>query len=51
MGGENGTARLRVAVNISPVQFLRDDMVEAVRRVLDETGSPPTCWNWKSPKA
>ncbi|WP_337998098.1 putative bifunctional diguanylate cyclase/phosphodiesterase [Oleispirillum naphthae] len=38
---ENGTARLRIAVNISPVQFLRDDMVEAVRRALDDTGLSP----------
>jgi len=38
---EAGHAGLRVAVNISPVQFLRDDMVEAVRRCLDETGLSP----------
>ncbi|MBN2753211.1 MAG: EAL domain-containing protein [Rhodospirillaceae bacterium] len=29
---------MRIAVNISPVQFLRDDMVQAVRQTLDETG-------------
>ncbi len=37
---EQGTP-LCVAVNISPVQFLRDDMPLAVREALDETGLPP----------
>jgi diguanylate cyclase (GGDEF)-like protein len=32
---------LCVAVNISPVQFLRDDMPQAVREALAETGLPP----------
>jgi len=31
----------RVAVNISPVQFLRDDMVQAVKQALHDTGLPP----------
>ncbi|SBW13011.1 Diguanylate cyclase [uncultured Alphaproteobacteria bacterium] len=33
-----GHPPLRVAVNISPVQFLRDDMVEAARAALADSG-------------
>ena len=32
---------LTVAVNVSPVQVLRDDLIERVSRVLGETGLPP----------
>lgn len=32
---------MRVAVNVSPVQFFRDNLVDTVRSVLDETGLPP----------
>jgi diguanylate cyclase (GGDEF)-like protein/PAS domain S-box-containing protein len=34
---------LRVAVNLSPRQFLQNDLVEHVRRVLNETGLAPAC--------
>ncbi|MHB0764908.1 putative bifunctional diguanylate cyclase/phosphodiesterase [Stutzerimonas sp. NM35] len=30
-----------VAVNLSPMQFIHDDLPSLVRRVLDETGLPP----------
>jgi diguanylate cyclase (GGDEF)-like protein len=33
---------LKVAVNVSPVQFLRHDLVGAVREALDASGLPPT---------
>jgi diguanylate cyclase (GGDEF)-like protein len=33
--------RLRVAVNFSPVQFLRQDVVGAVEQALESTGLPP----------
>ncbi len=36
-----GLEPMRVAVNISPVQFLRDDMAEAARDALFETGLDP----------
>lgn len=32
---------IRVAVNLSPVQFHRSDVVGAVRRALEESGLPP----------
>jgi diguanylate cyclase (GGDEF)-like protein/PAS domain S-box-containing protein len=35
--------RLRVAVNLSPRQFLQNDLVLQVQRVLDETGLSPAC--------
>jgi diguanylate cyclase (GGDEF)-like protein/PAS domain S-box-containing protein len=35
--------RLRVAVNLSPRQFLQNDLVAHVQRVLDETGLAPAC--------
>ncbi|WP_458072103.1 putative bifunctional diguanylate cyclase/phosphodiesterase [Rhodanobacter sp. BL-MT-08] len=34
---------LRVAVNLSPRQFLQNDLVEHVQRVLEETGLAPSC--------
>jgi diguanylate cyclase (GGDEF)-like protein/PAS domain S-box-containing protein len=34
---------LRVAVNLSPRQFLQNDLVEHVQRVLHETGLSPSC--------
>jgi diguanylate cyclase (GGDEF)-like protein/PAS domain S-box-containing protein len=34
---------LRVAVNLSPRQFLQNDLVEHVQRVLQETGLAPVC--------
>ncbi|MHA1189501.1 MAG: diguanylate cyclase domain-containing protein, partial [Alphaproteobacteria bacterium] len=34
---------LRVAVNLSPIQFRRQNVLKLVQRALDETGLPPTC--------
>ncbi|MGI8738891.1 MAG: EAL domain-containing protein [Gammaproteobacteria bacterium] len=36
-----GCARVRVAVNISGLQFRRSGLVETVQRILAETGLPP----------
>lgn len=36
-----GFPRIRVAVNLSPRQFLVSDLEQRVRRVLEETGLPP----------
>ncbi|MDP5240956.1 EAL domain-containing protein [Uliginosibacterium sp. 31-16] len=38
---ENGIRNVTVAVNISALQFRRDDIVACVRDVLAETGLPP----------
>jgi EAL domain-containing protein (putative c-di-GMP-specific phosphodiesterase class I) len=32
---------LRVSVNVSPLQFRRPDFVEAIERILNETGFEP----------
>ena len=40
---------LTVAVNVSPVQAARDDLIERVSRVLGETGLPPYAPNSRSP--
>ena len=37
-----GLAPLRIAVNVSPLQFLQADLASTVRRVLEETGLDPT---------
>jgi diguanylate cyclase (GGDEF)-like protein/PAS domain S-box-containing protein len=37
----HGKRALRVAVNISSLQFVRDGFLDDVRRVLNETGLPP----------
>ena len=37
-----GLAPLRIAVNVSPLQFLQSDLASTVRRVLEETGLDPT---------
>ncbi|MBI4986156.1 MAG: EAL domain-containing protein [Rhodocyclales bacterium] len=34
--------QLRLAVNVSPHQFLRDDFIDTVREILAETGFPAT---------
>jgi EAL domain-containing protein (putative c-di-GMP-specific phosphodiesterase class I) len=34
---------LRMAVNLSSRQFWQEDLVEAIRRILAETGIPPEC--------
>lgn len=34
---------IRVAVNVSPIQFRHKDFVATVMRILDETGFDPTC--------
>ena len=39
---QNGIGGLRVSVNLSPVQFLRQDIGEVVRTTLAETGLDPT---------
>jgi diguanylate cyclase (GGDEF)-like protein/PAS domain S-box-containing protein len=36
-------APVRVAVNLSGRQFWQEDLVESLRRILNETGLPPTC--------
>jgi EAL domain-containing protein (putative c-di-GMP-specific phosphodiesterase class I) len=38
---DNHGRQLRLAVNVSPRQFMRDDFVATVREVLDEVGFPP----------
>ena len=38
---------LKVAVNLSPIQFQKADLVPNVARILEETGLPPSAWNWK----
>lgn len=38
----SGLGRFRVSANLSPIQFLRQDMSNLVRRTLDETGLDPT---------
>ena len=38
-----GLPKLRMSVNISPLQFIRSDLDEAVKRVLDATGLEPHC--------
>ncbi|MDQ5960684.1 MAG: hypothetical protein QG592_1767 [Pseudomonadota bacterium] len=40
---KEGLPAMRVAVNLSPLQFRQDDLVEQVARVLAETGLDP-CW-------
>ena len=40
---DNGLPKLKVAVNLSAVQFRDSDLADTVRRVLDETGLPPEC--------
>jgi len=40
---KRGVRQVVVAVNISALQFRRDDIVMAVREVLDETGLSPEC--------
>jgi len=35
--------RLRMAVNISAVQFRREDFIDIVRTVIEETGVDPSC--------
>lgn len=40
-GVQNGQNRLTVAVNVSPVQVTRGDIVQVVTRVLAETELPP----------
>jgi diguanylate cyclase (GGDEF)-like protein/PAS domain S-box-containing protein len=37
-----GLPRIRIAVNLSPRQFLRGDLVKTVARVLRQTGCDPT---------
>jgi diguanylate cyclase (GGDEF)-like protein/PAS domain S-box-containing protein len=37
------TRHLRVAVNVSPVQFAQDGFVERVKHALDESGIDPDC--------
>lgn len=39
---QHGLERLSVAVNVSVLQLLRGDFPEVVRRVLDDTGVPPS---------
>jgi len=38
---DTGCARVRVAVNLSGLQFRRSGLVETVQRILAETGLPP----------
>jgi diguanylate cyclase (GGDEF)-like protein/PAS domain S-box-containing protein len=38
---ELGLPKLRMSVNISPLQFMRSDLDEAVKRVLETTGLDP----------
>ncbi len=38
---QTGCASLKVSVNVSPVQFLRGDVLGMVKRILEETGLPP----------
>jgi EAL domain-containing protein (putative c-di-GMP-specific phosphodiesterase class I) len=38
-----GMPSLRIAINISERQLRHGDLVETVRRILAETGFPPTC--------
>ncbi|GGJ83455.1 putative bifunctional diguanylate cyclase/phosphodiesterase [Deinococcus aquiradiocola] len=38
-----GLPYARVAVNVSPVQFLRPDFERVVRAALDDSGLPPAC--------
>jgi EAL domain-containing protein (putative c-di-GMP-specific phosphodiesterase class I) len=38
-----GFEYLRVAVNVSTLQFERDDWLDAVAQTLEETGLPPSC--------
>jgi diguanylate cyclase (GGDEF)-like protein/PAS domain S-box-containing protein len=38
-----GLPPLRIAVNVSARQLRHGDLVEMVRRVLEQTGLPPTC--------
>lgn len=38
-----GHHELKVAVNLSPIQFLHERLVDMVRDVLDETGFNPCC--------
>ncbi|HEY4554068.1 MAG TPA: EAL domain-containing protein [Bacillaceae bacterium] len=40
---DSGYNHLKIAVNLSPQDFLKQRLVEKVRQVLDETGLPPAC--------
>ncbi len=39
---------IKVAVNVSSVQFTRDDLAAAVSDILQRTGLPGSVWNSKS---
>jgi diguanylate cyclase (GGDEF)-like protein/PAS domain S-box-containing protein len=41
--GNSATRNLRIAVNVSPVQFAQEGFVAQVQRVLQETGIDPAC--------
>lgn len=46
-----GLPELVMSVNLSARQFLGGSVVDLVSQVLSDTGLPPICWNWSSPKA
>jgi len=43
-----GYHKLRMAVNVSTLQFERQDWVETIAAALKATGVPPRPWNWNS---
>ena len=38
---------LRIAVNLSPIQFRRGDIVSVVEKAIKDSGLVPTVWNWR----
>jgi EAL domain-containing protein (putative c-di-GMP-specific phosphodiesterase class I) len=43
---KTGLPQLVIAVNVSAIQFKRGDIEACVRQALEESGLPPTAWNW-----
>ena len=42
---------LKIAVNLSPIQFRHGDLPRLVHSVLLETGLAPAASSWRSPRA
>jgi diguanylate cyclase (GGDEF)-like protein/PAS domain S-box-containing protein len=38
--------RLSVAVNVSYVQFVRNNLLEQIEEIIEETGLLQNCWSW-----
>ena len=45
---DRGFPPLKVAVNISPIQFKKTDLVQVVTSVLHEPALSRNIWNWRS---